>query len=357
MLVKKKGAETLLQVIQAGCWQGLVPLKPDEIVEVENPLNRWTGPKRTILQHQQVLSFFEKQYAEHKNEAMAHWFVNEERGEWQVLVLPQRGMGMTVNILADHELYIPTFQRLGPGWEPMGTDHHHCDSGAFQSGTDHKDEQTKEGLHLTIGGIGKERYTLDARSSFRQCIMPVRLTDWYELPPEYASLPGYLQEQILKHLLTTPANVEFPDWWLGQIIPYRQQQNIIYGYGQGNIGVNTPSSLWHKENGKWVNDKSEQWALSRADDTRLAKASAWDDRVDEAVAKFMSDHELTIDQMDDWLVKLQENGTLMDLLDVMDEAYCDIPEIIASLLRLEDAAAEAAFDQRTTADGGFVIQD
>jgi hypothetical protein len=37
----------------------------------------------------------------------------------------------------------------------FGTVHHHCSSSAFQSGTDHSDELSREGLHFTIGNLDK----------------------------------------------------------------------------------------------------------------------------------------------------------------------------------------------------------
>jgi hypothetical protein len=38
---------------------------------------------------------------------------------------------------------------------PVGTIHSHCDFGAFHSGTDHEDESTFDGLHVTFGDITK----------------------------------------------------------------------------------------------------------------------------------------------------------------------------------------------------------
>lgn len=213
----KNKAGSLFQILQAGPWQGIAPL---DVSQVDEPCHRWNGGKRTIAQHQQVLAFFAWSYEHTKAETMAHWLYNDQTQTWCPIVLPQKGYtGMTVRLLPDHSNTAASFAR-GNGGEQMGTDHHHCSGSAFQSGTDRDDEKSKEGLHITIGDLGKTTYSIHARASFRQNITPVWLSDWYAVPEEYQHFPASIQTAILHHLLTAPApeGTEFPEWWKENVI-------------------------------------------------------------------------------------------------------------------------------------------
>lgn len=213
--------DKLYQQVEAGPWQGLAPIKA-----TEGPIqHRWTGPKRTIEQHRQVLAFLEWSHQTHKSEALVYWLVNGER--WQPFAPPQEGRGMTVKVVEDHPDYRASFTRAGlEGGELMGTDHHHCSCSAFQSGTDSHDELSREGLHLTVGDLGKPSYSLHGRSSFRQLITGIDWSEWFAVPEEYRHFPAGVQAVILPHLLTAavPSCIpgqDFPEWWAeNYLTPY-----------------------------------------------------------------------------------------------------------------------------------------
>lgn len=296
MLIRTKD-DKIYQVLQAGPWQGLQEVKVDKI---EEPVNRWTGPKRTLAQHRQVLSFFAWTYKEFKDEAMVHWFLNTQEGRWEPMVLPQRGVGMTVKILEDHANYIPTFQRLGTGWEIGGTDHHHCSGSAFQSSVDHTDEKGKEGLHITIGDLGKDRYSIHSRSSFRHTIRPVFLSDWYEVPAELQCLPLDIQEQALEFLLCVPSAVEFPEWWKENVI---RQTSTVTVY---DTRKNTTT-------GHWSYSGSGSYASNR---------------LRTELEDFRKEHSMGMWDFHDWLEKLRSNEHLMGLLKALSWCYSDIDDAI-----------------------------
>ena len=293
MLIRTKDNKHY-QVLQVGPWQGLQEVKVDE---VETPVNRWTGPKRTLEQHRQVLSFFAWTNREFKDEAMVHWFLNEEQGLWEPMVLPQRGVGMTVKVLEDHELYVPTFQRLGRGWEIKGTDHHHCSGSAFQSSVDHSDEKGKEGLHITIGNLGATKYSIHARSSFRQTLRPVFLTDWYEVPEALHSLPLDIQEQALEHLLCVPSDVEFPAWWKENVIK-QQRQVVVYDTSKRSTGV------------------TSQWGGTPYTSNRLKNE----------LEDYCKEMGWTMWDLHEFLEALKENKELINLLDSLKWCYSDIDD-------------------------------
>lgn len=332
-----KSANKLYQVLQAGPWQGLQEVQTQDIAE---PVNRWTGPKRTIAQHQQALSFLAWTHKEFKDEAMVHWFLNESEGRWQPMVLPQRGIGMTVRVLEDHANYIPTFQRLGAGWELMGTDHHHCSASAFQSGTDHADEKGKEGLHLTLGNMDKELHSLHARSSFRQTIRPVFLVDWYELPASYDILPLDLKEKALQHLLCLPTNAEFPEWW---------KENVIKTTGTVT-----------------VYDTRSQ---ARSSNNNYASGTYTSKRLKGELEDFMKTFKMDVFQLAEWLEKLRSNNHLMELLKALGWCYSDIDDaweatedMLKEQVDLEDeelalVETDAQGNPVLDKDGNYILKD
>lgn len=216
MLVKHD--KEIFSVVEVGPWLGLAPA---EVSSIKKPCHHWKGSKIAMSLWQQILAFFEWSMQETKSETMVHLFYHEQHG-WQAMVLPQEGhTGMTVKLLEDHPNRIPTFQRLGAGWDMMGTVHHHCASKAFQSGTDRDDEKTKEGIHITVGGITHKRYSIDTRATFRKNIMPIMLDEWFELDGVSLSvIPEELHHQALEIALIKPPAKDhpFPEWWKENVV-------------------------------------------------------------------------------------------------------------------------------------------
>lgn len=215
MIVKVK--DKYFESVQTDLWNALAPI---EVVEAEAPRNHWEGGKIPVSLWDQVLGFFEWSLAETQSETVVSLFYSRDRREWAAAAMPQKGhTGMTVALLPDHDNWAPTLHLVGEEFEEMGTVHHHCRTSAFQSGTDHKDELTKVGLHVTIGHVGSQEYSLHARTSFRQAILPAALSDWFEAPEAIAGLPGKLLDGVLHHLLTRPrSGAEFPAWWKENVV-------------------------------------------------------------------------------------------------------------------------------------------
>lgn len=234
------------QPIVAGPWSGF-----QEVTTVAaEPRTSWSGHKLSRALVQQIISFFEWSMQETKSEVVVTLFYHAEHG-WQALVLPQEGYNnMTVKLLEDHPNRIPTYQRLGRGWSPMGSWHHHCAATAFASGTDQHDEKSKEGLHLTTGGLGTQLYSLHARVSFRHVVTPANLGEWFDC--ESAIAPALRDKQI-EWELCQPVNGEFPDWWKENVIKVERPAFVSTYTGAGN----SYSSGFDPENQKkkWFNYK------------------------------------------------------------------------------------------------------
>lgn len=333
-MIIKTGKDELYQVVCAGHWQGLASV---EVKSMECPVNRWKGPKRTLEQWKQVLAFFEWSYNETKNESVVHWFFHEADGKWEPMVLPQQGVGLSVKLLTDHENYIPTFQRLGDGWEIMGTDHHHCQASAFQSGTDRNDETGKEGLHTTVGDIGKETYSLDCRSSFRNVIRPVSISDWYELPPAFSDLPAHLTDPILKYLMTKPSpETPFPEWWKENVIRYER-----HNWNGGKIGFQYQQDSYDGYCGGWIRDKSGEWikgwaGYAQQQEFSETKSSSWNLEAD--LKDFARERQLSMTQVIDWMESLKKNADLDALLSLLSYQYADLEDAIREARAIEHVA-------------------
>lgn len=205
------------EVVSAGPWQGVVPTDVPE----QEPLHRWWGNQIPLGLVRQMTAFFEWSFKETGGESVCHLYYNEDTGEWKAAVLPQRGYtGMAVSLLPDHPGRLEVVEALGRGFEPAGSGHHHCQGSAFQSGTDHADEKDVFGLHFTVGGIGKDRYSLDARCSFKKFFTAAVLSDWIEMPEalEEMDLPVGVAGPILEHIICTPQDVLFPEVWKANVI-------------------------------------------------------------------------------------------------------------------------------------------
>jgi hypothetical protein len=203
--------------ITAGPWTGVEELRLEE----RTPTNRWAGGKIPLALWREVLSFLEWSQEATKSETVVNLFYHYDTHRWAAMVLPQKGFnGMTITLLPDHPQTVPTFQRLGDGWEQFGTVHHHCRASAFQSGTDSADERTKEGLHITIGDLESARYSIHARTSFRTHMHQAVLSDWFDVVPQevLAVLPEHLWDHAITHCLTTPVHGEFPSWWKENVV-------------------------------------------------------------------------------------------------------------------------------------------
>lgn len=220
----------LFRMVQAGDWSGVEEATvPSSSL---TPSHRWYGGRIPEKLWREVLAFLEWSYKETKSEAIVNLCYHETKREWAALVLPQKGYtGMTAELMPEHPDTAPAFARLGAGWEQFGTVHHHCDAAAFQSGTDSADERTKEGLHITVGNLGRSSgYSIHARTSFRRQMFDAVLDDWFKFPEvSLSDLPVEMAQCVLEYKLTRPNHRDrpFPDWWKSNVIrvapPVRQK--------------------------------------------------------------------------------------------------------------------------------------
>jgi hypothetical protein len=213
---------------------------PDFVGYTESPVPKhepfiyWKGPRIQMHVWRQILAWFG---AHVDNEVQCRLYLNKRLGEWKAVVLPQEyPSGMTTKELPYHAKHKEICDAIGADWEEYGTVHHHCKSGAFQSGTDMSDEAKKHGLHITVGHLDKPKYDLHGRVSVIvpgelspqfELIRPaiqgfygVDWTNWFALPPEIAGVvPDGMLNDILNLYLTKPSNDAYPPEWDSCLIP------------------------------------------------------------------------------------------------------------------------------------------
>jgi hypothetical protein len=195
------------------------PAEPGE------PSMSWTGPKIKWEDINRVKALFEWSNDVHRCEMQVLWYFNLTTGEWKPWAPPQRENGMETSLVAGDEFNDQRLSQVGPGFSEAGTWHHHCRSGAFQSGGDHTDESRNRwnGLHITLGGMGTDAYSIHPRVWVKAngcpgAFYPATLSEWIDMPPGYEGLylPADAAEAIIKHFLARPVKwqeVDIPEIW------------------------------------------------------------------------------------------------------------------------------------------------
>src|SRR4051812_2055902 len=122
-----------------------------EIKSAKGKLN-YTGPKFDRNMWDQVLSFFRWTYQEMKSESQVRLYVNTKLDRWGAWAFPQAARtGLTAEELDVAETPEQAVDRFASwnsepsaDWLYFCTVHHHCSAGAFQSGTDERNEESQD---------------------------------------------------------------------------------------------------------------------------------------------------------------------------------------------------------------------
>ncbi len=207
-----------------------------QIVEADKMRTTWRGGKISWELWEQVVAFMRWSQATTKCEALMTFFYNTKTKEWKAWPFPQHPIGMTVNYLTDHPLYKQDRMQFGKDWIGLGSIHHHCTTGAFQSGTDKTDEEDRDGIHITLGKMEDQVLDSDARMVFDGVQSKTSLLNWIEMPDWCKTLPQYLRyETFSRAIVMTGHNVPFDPEWKLRII---EKKTSTHSHGLPN----TPAS-------------------------------------------------------------------------------------------------------------------
>ncbi len=206
----------------------------------------WKGPKIPLAEWDKVLSFFQWCYDTYKSECQVRLYVSPTLQTWKAYAYPQEAKtGMTAHEL-DNEAKREQHAALGlqpPDWFAFGTVHHHCSANAFQSGTDATNEESQDGLHITIGNMNtKDRYDIHARFYRKGLVIKNDNLDmsWFvdtatllaECPEKFRPyLPKDWADKQARRLLTrVPSVIEFPQQWKDNVIEIKPPEVKTYGF-------------------------------------------------------------------------------------------------------------------------------
>jgi len=193
----------------------------------------WIGPKLNAI-WPEVLAFFRWTNDTMRSESQVRLFVNVRTQEWKAWAFPQKAnLGMSAKELTTgDEGYEKTIEQRAqfpdPDWYYWGTVHHHCTTGAFQSGTDQENERNQDGIHITVGNLGSPMYDLHTRLYIDKWKLVFNLCDFWDIGEELNTLPRHIGRLLkddafnemakLQMCEPPPADQTFPDIWKTNVI-------------------------------------------------------------------------------------------------------------------------------------------
>lgn len=223
-----------------------------------DPKIHWKGAPMPQKYLSQMIGFFRYAHAEWGSEAMLRLVYHIDKQDWQMICVPQYiGTGMTVNEIKtlneEQQAIRDAVFASVDGYVENGSSHSHCNTGAFQSGTDLANELQNPGVHLTLGCVNSSTPEIHGRVSFRGIMYPIIWKEWIE---------GFDNEEIQNEetLLFTVNDAElntFPkEEWLKSCF---KKPAPVYSFANSTTGLATISkkSPPSPPNHNWAYDEDD----------------------------------------------------------------------------------------------------
>lgn len=134
-------------------------------------------PKIDGLTIAKAFGFFREVFTKHRSESYVTLIFNKEHQKYDVWCPSQTVSYSSVN-------YDRSDMPSEPGWIAIGTIHSHCDFSAFHSGTDTSDESSFDGIHITLGNVNRDEFSMVSSVVFsdnRKQYNPMDLIDGVKL--------------------------------------------------------------------------------------------------------------------------------------------------------------------------------
>lgn len=134
---------------------------------------RLSVPKIKGVVVAKAFAFFREVFTQHRSESYVTLLYNKELGEFDIHVPKQEVTYSSVS-------YDRGDNGVRDGWRPIGTIHSHCDFSAFHSGVDTGDEASFDGIHITLGNVNRDEFSMVSSVVFsdnRRQHDPVELID------------------------------------------------------------------------------------------------------------------------------------------------------------------------------------
>lgn len=214
----------------------------------------WTGPKIPPEEWKKIIAFFQWTYDTTQSESQVRLYVNPRLRTWRGWAYPQEAQtGMSAKELPEAWPVDQSGQfDDAEGWMLWGTAHHHCRTSAFQSSVDEANEKGQDGLHITVGNMDSERYTLHERFYLGGQLIAHDLSWFWEVAddaitevPAWAQkfLPKDIKDMLARGAMNKKADKDatFPDQWKENLIARKIEPVRVYsgglGYGGGMTAV------------------------------------------------------------------------------------------------------------------------
>ena len=136
-----------------GIMDSIAPVKNISILESIQAAARMNIKKIPGGQFANVVAFFREVYKEYWGESIVLLFYDEARRVYKIVPPHQK----VTSAACDYNKGITI-----DGMTMIGTIHSHASMSAFHSGTDDKDEEHFDGLHITIGNVNQEEVSITA---------------------------------------------------------------------------------------------------------------------------------------------------------------------------------------------------
>lgn len=317
-LIFDADSKKFYEVVTGKMFERCVEVNDVQMPPVMKPYIGYFGPRITLEDCRQVLAFFAYTQKKSRSEAMVRWFANPTTGEIKPWAFPQwHGTGMTVKEMTFEEMDKTTQDQyqiergqFGRGWEPVGTWHHHCNAPAFQSGTDHADELSQNGLHMTIGKLDEPMYDVHARVLFNKVHYQMQFIDWFDVP-QIDWLPiKVIEEHLSKRYFKAVPESEFN---AAGAFPERWKMNLVEKkYTGGYFGGGSFNSS-HTNAGRG-------FASTRADNDLAKIVKLYELRKD--VIKLLP---IGVDRskaIPDMMAKVMANPTCNESKEISQDIFC-----------------------------------
>jgi len=136
-----------------GIMESIAPVKNISILDSVQSMARMNVKKIPGGQFAQVIAFFREVYKEYNGEAIVLLFYDEVKRVYKIVPPHQK----VTAAACDYNKGITI-----EGMQMIGTIHSHASMSAFHSGTDDKDEEHFDGLHITVGNVRDEDVSITA---------------------------------------------------------------------------------------------------------------------------------------------------------------------------------------------------
>jgi len=237
-----KIVEANSKLVQEQAVEGLFHCKLTHEIKATAAVFDYTGPKFKQDMWDEVLAFFKWSNNEHHSEAQVRLFVHPVHG-WKAWAFPQEGgTGMTTRELDTPEAREQRMQ-FNDEWFLYGTVHHHCNSSAFQSGVDTHNEESQEGIHITVGNMDRDQHSIHSRFYYKGCKFEPDLSIFWPIDDStlraIEQFKGFLSAEVNLSAIaskrmgeTCPADTQFPEQWKSNyILKPKFEPKVTYHHG------------------------------------------------------------------------------------------------------------------------------